>query len=163
MSSAIDYAGMLRDAGRDVVRRVLARVAEEGLPGEHHFYVSFDTTRPDVEMAPGLRRVHPQTMTIVLQHQFWELDVDDEAFSVTVRFGARYERLRVPFAALTAFLDPSAELGLNFVVPEEAAEEAADEGGEPPRTEAAAEQEREEEGSDNVLRFQRGEKSSDDG
>lgn len=163
MSSAIDYAGMLRDAGRDVVRRVLARVAEEGLPGEHHFYVGFDTTHPGVEMAPGLRRVHPQTMTIVLQHQFWELGVDDEAFTVTLRFGGRYERLRVPFSALTAFLDPSAEFGLNFVVPEEVVAETVDEAGEPPRTEVAAEQEREEEESGNVLRFQRGERSSDDG
>lgn len=163
MSTAIDYAGMLRDAGRDVVRRVLARVAEEGLPGEHHFYVSFDTTHPGVEMAPGLRRVHPQTMTIVLQHQFWELGVDDEAFTVTLRFGGRYEPLRVPFASLTAFLDPSAEFGLNFAAPEETAAEAADEADEPPRSEAAAGQEREGEGSGNMLRFQRGERSSDDG
>lgn len=126
MSAAIDYPALLRDAGRQVVRRVLARVAEEGLPGEHHFYLSFDTTHPGVEMAPGLRRHHPQNMTIVLQHQFWELTVDDEAFSVTLRFGGRYEPLRVPYAALTAFLDPSAEFGLNFAAPTEA-EPVADE------------------------------------
>lgn len=147
MSTTIDYAGMLRDAGRDVVRRVLAQVAEEGLPGEHHFYVSFDTTHPDVEMAPGLRRVHPQTMTIVLQHQFWELGVDDEAFTVTLRFGGRYESLRVPFASLTAFLDPSAEFGLQLAVPTEPEPTAQEAPGEPDSATHTA--------SGNLLRFDR--------
>lgn len=163
MSSAIDYAGMLRDAGRQVVRRVLAQVAEEGLPGEHHFFVSFDTTQPGVEMSPGLRRRHPQAMTIVLQNQFWELAVDDEAFAVTLRFGGSYEPLRVPFAALTSFLDPSAEFGLNFVPPEEAATEHAGEATEPPRPgAAAAEQEREAEDGGNVLRFERAGRAEED-
>ncbi|MGH9380002.1 MAG: ClpXP protease specificity-enhancing factor SspB [Thermoanaerobaculia bacterium] len=125
--AAIDYAALLRDAGRDVIRRVLTQVAAEGLPGEHHFYLTFDTTHPELEMAPALRRQHPETMTVVLQQQFWELAVDDEAFAVTLRFGGRYQRLRVPFAALTTFVDPAAEFALHLAVPAEpepAAEEA---------------------------------------
>lgn len=147
-AKAFDYPGLLREAGRLVARRVLAQAAEDGLPGEHHFYLTFDTTHPGVEMAPGLRRHHPQTMTIVLQRQFWELAVDDEAFAVTLRFGGRHERLHVPFAALTAFLDPIAEFGLNFADPSEpepTPEEAQAEE-EPDATTPAA--------SGNLLRFE---------
>jgi len=114
----IDYQKLLqeslREALRDAVRRVLARVAEEGLPGEHFFYIGFRTDRPGVEVPRFLRDQYPEEMTIVLQNQFWDLAVFDESFSVTLTFGGSRQRLTVPFHALTAFADPSAEFGLRF-------------------------------------------------
>ena len=113
-SDQIDYQQLTRDALRDVVRKVLAQAAEEGLPGEHHFYLTFDTTHPGVEVSAQARNLYPQEMTVVLQHQFWDLAVDDEAFSVTLRFGGQKQRVLVPFEALTTFVDPAAEFGLNL-------------------------------------------------
>jgi len=112
--SEIDYPRLLREATTGIVRGLLARVAQDGLPGEHHFYLSFRTTDPGVELAPGLASRYPETMTIVLQRQWADLAVDDEGFAVTLRFGGIWERLRVPFAALTSFLDPSVPFGLDF-------------------------------------------------
>jgi hypothetical protein len=109
-----DYPALLRAATLGVVREVLERAAAEGLPGEHHVYVTFRTAEPGVEIPPGFRTRYPETMTIVLQHQYEGLAVDAEAFAVTLRFGGSWERLRVPFAALTAFLDPSVPFGLDF-------------------------------------------------
>lgn len=97
-----------------MVRRALAEVAENGLPGEHHFYVSFTTRAPGVSIPRFLFDLHPEEMTIVLQHQFWELEVDAEAFSVTLLFNGTRQRLTVPFAAVQAFADPAAEFGLRF-------------------------------------------------
>jgi len=116
----IDYPRMMWEALLEVPRRALLRAAREGLPGDHHFYVSFRTDHPGVSLAPGLKARHPREMTIVLQHQYWDLAVGDEAFSVTLRFGGAAERLHVPFAALTAFVDPAAEFGLRFDGPGEA-------------------------------------------
>jgi hypothetical protein len=114
----IDYQKLLqeslREALRGAVRRVLARVAEEGLPGEHFFYIGFRTDRPGVEIPRFLRDQYPEEMTIVLQHQFWDLEVSGDAFAVTLTFGGSRQRLTVPFLALTAFADPSAEFGLRF-------------------------------------------------
>ena len=110
----IDYPRLVQDAFRDVVRRVLAQVAEEGIPGEHHFYIGFRTDRPGVELPRHLHDLYPEEMTVILQHQFWDLEVDDEAFAVSLNFSAQRHRVRVPFAALTAFVDPSAEFGLRF-------------------------------------------------
>ncbi len=126
----IDYPALLQEALRDVVRRVLERAAEHGLPGEHHFYIGFRTDFPGVEAPRFLREQYPEEMTIILQHQFWGLEVADDAFSVLLIFGGSRQRLRVPFAALTAFADPSADFGLRF-----------GEGGaeEPPAPEPAAE------------------------
>jgi hypothetical protein len=121
----LDYARLVRDALRDVPRQALRVAAEEGLPGEHHFYLTFRTTHPGVAVSPGLHARHPEEMTIVLQHQFWNLAVGEDAFSVTLRFGGAPERLHVPFAALVAFADPAAGVALRFepeVAP--AAEEA---------------------------------------
>jgi len=112
--SDLDYPLLVREALLEVPRRALLRVAREGLPGEHHFYVSFRTDHPGVSVSPGLKARHPQEMTIVLQHQYWDLAVGDEAFSVTLRFAGAPERVHVPFAALTAFADPAAEFGLRF-------------------------------------------------
>jgi len=109
-----DYQKIVQDALRDAVRRVLARVAESGLPGEHHFYVGFRTDHPGVEIPRGLREQYPEKMTVILQNQFWELEVGGESFSVVLTFHGRRERLTIPFAALTAFVDPSAEFGLRF-------------------------------------------------
>lgn len=119
---ALDYPRLVHDALRDVPRRALAQVAEEGVPGEHHFYLSFKTRDPGVRLPPFLRDLHPEEMTVVLQNQFWDLEVDREAFSVTLAFGGSRHRLTVPFAALTAFADPAAPFGLRFEPAEEAGE-----------------------------------------
>lgn len=124
----IDYPAILQDALRDAVRRVLEQVAEHGLPGEHHFYIGFRTDFPGVEVPRFLREQYPQEMTIILQHQFWGLEVAPEAFSVLLNFGGSRQRVAVPFAALTTFADPSADFGLRFGAAEEspAAEPAAE-------------------------------------
>ena len=125
----IDYPVILQEALRDAVRRVLEQVAEHGLPGEHHFYVGFRTRFPGVEVPRFLREQYPEEITIILQNQFWGLEVDPEAFSVLLSFGGSRQRLRVPFAALTTFADPSADFGLRFQeagAPEEAATPAAE-------------------------------------
>ncbi len=114
MSRELDYPELLRNATLSLVREVLEHAVAEGLPGEHHFFLSFRTADPGVQVPTSLSRQFPETMTIILQHQFWDLEVDDEAFAVTLRFGGDYERLRVPFDAMTAFLDPSVPFGLDF-------------------------------------------------
>jgi uncharacterized protein len=116
---AIDYAGLVREALVSVVRGVLGRVAENGLPGDHHFYLTFRTDAPGVELSERLRRQFPEELTIVLQHQFSGLSVDDQAFRVTLRFSGAPESLRVPWGALTTFADPAASFGLRLT-PEEA-------------------------------------------
>ena len=119
------YDQMIEEALRGVVRRALRTVAEAGLPGSHHFYVTFKTGAPGVEVAPRLREKYPEEMTIVLQYQFWGLEVGAERFAVTLSFNDVPERLVVPFAAVTAFADPAAKFGLQFqqetgAAPEEA-------------------------------------------
>lgn len=108
------YAEMVEDAMRGVVRQALTEAAERGLPGEHHFYIGFLTQAPEVEMPAPLRAQYPDEMTIVLQHQFWNLLVDEHGFSVDLSFGGKRESLYVPFSALTRFVDPSVEFGLQF-------------------------------------------------
>lgn len=115
---SFDYAALLHTALRGMVRDVLARVARDGLPGEHHFYLTFRTDAPGVAMPEPLRRKHPEEMTIVLQHQFSGLDVGEEAFSVTLRFGGVPARLTIPFEALTAFVDPSVSFGVRLATEE---------------------------------------------
>ena len=110
----IDYPALLQDALRDAVRRVLEQVAEHGLPGEHHFYIGFRTGFPGVEAPRFLREQYPEEVTIILQHQFWGLEVTEEDFSVLLSFGGARQRVTVPFAALTAFADPSADFSLRF-------------------------------------------------
>jgi hypothetical protein len=124
VSAGIEYPRLLRDATLGIVRGLLVRVAADGLPGEHHFYLTFATRAAGVEIAPALASRYPETMTVVLQHQWADLAVDDEAFAVTLRFGGVWERLRVPFSALTSFLDPSVPFGLDFT--QFAAAEVAD-------------------------------------
>ena len=110
----IDYPAILQDALRDAVRRVLEQVAEHGLPGEHHLYIGFRTGFPGVEVPRFLRDQYPEELTIVLQNQFWGLEVESDSFSVLLAFGGSRQRVTVPFAALTVFADPSAELALRF-------------------------------------------------
>jgi hypothetical protein len=117
--SDIDYPSLIQEALRTIVRAVLVKVATEGLPGDHHFYLTFRTDHPAAEVPAGLRASYPEEMTIVLQHQFWNLAVEEESFSVTLRFGGRRQHLVVPFAALTAFIDPAAKFGLQLAVPGE--------------------------------------------
>ena len=115
MSSQIyQYDQMVDAALRGVVRQVLTDIAKNGLRGAHHFYISFHTDRPDVQMPDYLRTRYPQEITIVLQHQYWDLSVGADAFDVTVSFNKHPEKLHVPFAALTAFVDPSVRFGLQF-------------------------------------------------
>lgn len=110
----LHYDRMMENALRGVVREALETVVATGLPGEHHFYVTFRTEYPGVEMPERLRQRHPEEMTIVLQHQFWDLKVEAERFGVTLSFDRVHERLNIPFAAITAFVDPSVQFGLQF-------------------------------------------------
>ena len=110
----IRYDLLAREALRGVVQRVLADVARNGLAGEHHFYISFDTRAPGVRISPRLRERYPEEMTVVLQHQFWDLTVSEEGFEVGLSFNGVPERLGVPLAAIKGFFDPSVQFGLQF-------------------------------------------------
>ena len=112
--AAIDYELLVEDALRTVVRGSLALVEHEGLPGDSHFYISFQTTADGVQMSETLKAANPQEMTIVLQHQFWDLHVSESHFSVTLSFSGVHHNLNVPFSAVTHFNDPSVGFGLQF-------------------------------------------------
>lgn len=117
----LNYQVLTEEALRGVVRRALSVAAQRGLPGQHHFYLTFRTAYPGVQLADSLRERHPEEMTIVLQHQFWGLEVTERQFAVTLSFNGQHERLTVPFAAVTAFVDPSVQFGLQFSVAASAA------------------------------------------
>lgn len=121
----IRYDILVQDALRGVVRKVIGEVAKTGLPGDHHFYVSFDTNHPGVRLSGRLRQRYPTEMTVVLQHQFWDLQVDENHFEVGLSFAGIPERLYVPFASVKGFVDPSVEFGLQFEVAREETEEEA--------------------------------------
>jgi len=121
----IRYDLLTQDALRGMVRRVLADAARMGLPGEHHFFISFKTQYPGVSIPARLAEKFPEEITIVLQHQFWDLNVSDFGFEVGLSFGNAPERLTVPFAAVTAFFDPSVDFGVKIEVDEEPEEEEA--------------------------------------
>ena len=110
----LHYDRMMENALRGVVREALETAAATGLPGEHHFYVTFRTDYPEVDIPARLKQRHPDEMTIVLQHQFWDLKVEADRFGVTLSFDRVHERLIVPYAAITAFVDPSVQFGLQF-------------------------------------------------
>jgi len=110
----IRYDILAQEALRGVVRTVLADAAKSGLPGEHHFKITFNTMAPGVRLSERMRAQYPQAMTIVLQHQFWDLAVNDDAFEVGLSFGGVPERLAVPFDAIMAFYDPAVEFGFQF-------------------------------------------------
>jgi uncharacterized protein len=110
----IRYDVLARDALRGVLRRVLTDAAEHGLPGEHHFFITFVSTADGVKLSPRLLAQYPEEMTIILQHQFWDLVVTEDRFEVGLSFGGIPERLVVPFAAIKSFLDPSVQFGLQL-------------------------------------------------
>jgi hypothetical protein len=132
----IRYDILAQAALRGVVRTVLADAAKKGLPGEHHFKITFNTTAPGVRLSDRMRARYPQDMTIVLQHQFWDLTVSETIFEVGLSFGGVTERVAVPFEAVTAFFDPAVQFGFQFETIEGAA--AADISGGPQAAEKAA-------------------------
>src|SRR5467141_4460724 len=119
----IRYDVLARDALRGVLRRVLADAAKHGLPGEHHFFITFLSKAEGVKLSPRLLAQYPEEMTVILQHQFWDLTVTEERFEVGLSFGGIAERLVVPFNSIKSFFDPSVQFGLQFE-PSDAAAEA---------------------------------------
>jgi len=117
----IRYDVLARDALRGVLRKVLSDAATHGLPGEHHFFITFISTAEGVKLSPRLLAQYPEEMTIILQHQFWDLVVHEDGFEVGLSFGGIPERLAVPFSAIKSFFDPSVQFGLQFE-PSEATE-----------------------------------------
>jgi hypothetical protein len=114
MADQIRYDLLTQQALREVVRSVLNDTAKKGLPGDHHFYISFDTKADGVHMSDRLRAQYPDEMTIILQHQFWDLKVSEHEFEVGLSFGGIPERLTVPFDSINGFFDPSVQFGLQF-------------------------------------------------
>ncbi len=123
-SDLIRYDLLVQDALRAVMRKVLSDVAREGLPGEHHFFITFQSRAPGVRLSNRMREQYPTEMTVVLQHQFWDLTVGDQAFEVGLSFHGKSETLLIPFDAVTGFFDPSVEFGLKFELAGETAESA---------------------------------------
>jgi len=119
MSRTIDYGNLMHRAMRRLIQEVLTGVVADGLPGQHHFFITFDTMHPDVEIADWLSDRYPDEMTVVMQHWFDALTVTDEGFSVTLNFGDQPEPLYIPFDAIKTFVDPSVEFGLRFESQEE--------------------------------------------
>jgi hypothetical protein len=139
MKDLIRYDLLVQEALKGVVRKVLGDAVRDGLPGDHHFYVSFRTDYPGVRLSQRLREKYPQDMTIVLQHQFWDLSIGENGFEVGLSFSGIPERLQIPFDAITGFFDPSVQFGLKFETKREADEavpEAADDGQRPARAPA---------------------------
>ena len=124
MSREIDYGNLMHSAMRGLIRTVLQDVADKGLPGSHHFFITFDTNHPDAQLADWLRDRYPGAMTVVMQHWYDNLEVGEDGFGITLNFGDAPEPLYIPYDAIETFVDPSVEFGLRF----EAAEESDDEG-----------------------------------
>ena len=114
MADQIRYDLLTQQALRGVVRSVLTDAAKKGLPGDHHFYIAFDTHAEGVRISDRLRAQYPEEMTIILQHQFWDLSVNEQGFEVGLSFGGIPEKLVIPFAAINGFFDPSVQFGLQF-------------------------------------------------
>lgn len=133
----IRYDVLTRDALRGVLHRVLADAAEHGLPGDHHFFITFVSTAEGVKISPRLLAQYPEEMTVILQHQFWDLVVTEDRFEVGLSFGGIPERLVIPFSAIKSFFDPSVQFGLQFEI-SEAAAAPADEGQAAPLPAASA-------------------------
>lgn len=114
VSGTIDYGNLMHDAMRSLIRNVLLDVADNGLPGAHHFFITFDTSHPDAELADWLSDRYPDEMTVVMQHWYDNLEVTNDGFSITLNFGDAPEPLYVPYDAIRTFVDPSVEFGLRF-------------------------------------------------
>ncbi|MCE5972460.1 ClpXP protease specificity-enhancing factor SspB [Sinirhodobacter sp. WL0062] len=139
MTRSIDYGNLMHRAMRGLIQDVLTDIAENGLPGAHHFFITFNTRHPDAELADWLHDRYPEEMTIVIQHWFDNLEVDDEGFGITLNFGNAPEPLYIPYDAITTFVDPSVEFGLRFETQEYDDEDEEDEEPEPPRERGDAE------------------------
>jgi len=126
MARSIDYGNLMHRAMRGLIQDVLSQVAESGLPGEHHFFITFDTRHPDAQLADWLRDRYPEEMTVVMQHWFDGLTVEDDGFAVTLNFGETPEPLYIPFDAIRTFVDPSVEFGLRFETHDEDDDEDED-------------------------------------
>ena len=114
MSEGIDYGKLMHRAMRGLIQEVLEGVEANGLPGDHHFFITFDTTHPDAELAPWLAERYPRDMTVVMQNWYEGLEVTDVGFGVTLNFGDAPEPLYIPYDAIKTFVDPSVEFGLRF-------------------------------------------------
>jgi hypothetical protein len=114
MSDTIDYGNLMHNAMRSLIRNVLLDVKDNGLPGAHHFFITFDTSHPDAELADWLSDRYPDEMTVVMQHWYDGLEVTEDGFSITLNFGDAPEPLYVPYDAIRTFVDPSVEFGLRF-------------------------------------------------
>ena len=119
VTSTIDYGNLMHRAMRGLIQEVLTRIENEGLPGDHHFFITFDTMHPDVEIADWLSDRYPGEMTVVIQHWFDNLNVTDEGFTITLNFGDNPETLYIPYDAIKTFVDPSVEFGLRFETQED--------------------------------------------
>jgi len=142
MTRSIDYGSLMHRAFRGLIDDVLTEVAEHGLPGAHHFFITFDTRHPDARLADWLRERYPEEMTIVLQHRFEGLKTDPQGFAVTLSFGETPEDLYVPYDAIRTFVDPSVEFGLRFEshgAEAEPGEEGPEDRGEAPESHRDAE------------------------
>lgn len=123
MPRTIDYGNLMHRAMRGLIHQVLSDVRDHGLPGVHHFFITFDTTHPGARLADWLKQRYPSEMTVVMQHWYDDLDVTDDGFGVTLNFGDAPERLYVPFDAIQTFVDPSVEFGLRFETHDDDADE----------------------------------------
>jgi len=119
VAGIIDYGNLMHRAMRGLIQEVLIGIAKDGLPGDHHFFVTFDTMHPDVEIADWLSDRYPGEMTVVIQHWFDNLLITDEGFTITLNFGDNPETLYIPYDAIKTFVDPSVEFGLRFETPED--------------------------------------------
>ena len=119
MADEIDYGNLMHNAMRSLIQDVLTEVKNNGLPGEHHFFITFDTNHAGVEMASWLKDRYPTEITVVMQHWYDDLEVKDDGFSVTLNFGDTPEHLVIPYEAILSFVDPSVEFGLRFETNEE--------------------------------------------
>ncbi len=126
MTSTIDYGNLMHRAMRGLIQEVLTDVQRDGLPGQHHFFVTFDTMHPDVEIADWLSDRYPGEMTVVIQHWFDNLEVTNEGFTITLNFGDNPETLYIPYDAIKTFVDPSVEFGLRFETQDDDDDEAPD-------------------------------------
>lgn len=114
MSQSIEYGNLMHRALRRLIQEVLEDVRDNGLPGDHHFFITFDTRHPDVDIADWLMERYPSDMTVVMQHWYDNLEITDDGFSVTLNFGDAPEPLYIPFESIKTFVDPSVEFGLRF-------------------------------------------------
>lgn len=137
MTRSIDYGNLMHRAMRGLIQEVLQDVSDHGLPGNHHFFITFDTRHPDAQLADWLRERYPEDMTVVMQHWYDKLDVTDDGFSVTLNFGDSPEPLYVPYDAIKTFVDPSVEFGLRFENQDGEEEEDEEDNDQPDETSAA--------------------------